>query len=196
MEVIVVRQVLFWIAAVVLGLIVVPVMRNTEALPALIFAIIVLVIATTLWGTGVIARQTVIGAARLILVLSVLSFFFPLTAKQVPAKLNSLDSWLASDAKAAPTVTYAAPTVQVVKAGTVGKEPTLLTYREDGCADYRVEVYDFFWYLEGGDAMVYPPHGAPPFRDSPGKKENRALKPGWWKWCRAEPDATGVTLWQ
>lgn len=86
-----------------------------------------------------------------------------------------------------------APSPAVIK---VGKVPTPLTYGADGCTEYRVEVWDFYWYLEGGNAIVYPPEGAPSFLDKPGKKVETAFKPGWWKWCRAEPGATGIVLWQ
>jgi hypothetical protein len=101
--------VIFWVAAVVLALLIVPIMHNTSAIPMMVFSIIVLVVSSALWGTGVIGRRLAVLGATFVLLLSILSFFLPLTAKRVPEKVKSFDAWLASD----PTSTYHPPAPSV-----------------------------------------------------------------------------------
>lgn len=86
------------------------------------------------------------------------------------------------------------PVVRVIK---VGKVPTVLPYGEDGCAEYRVEVWDFYWVLQGrGKVRVQPPHGGAAFTDEPGNNVDTNYKPGLWRWCKLEDGPTGVQLWQ
>ena len=103
--------IVFWVAVVILGLLVVPVMRNTGAIPMMIFAIIILAIGSALFGSGVIGRQMAVRGATVVLVLAVLSFFLPQTAKRVPEKVKAFDTWLATSTPRAPvaSVPAAAP---------------------------------------------------------------------------------------
>jgi hypothetical protein len=88
--------IVFWAAALVLALLVVPVMQNSGAIPAVVFAIIVLALASVLWGGGTFGRKTVVLGATLVLVLMLFSFFLPRTAKRAPGVLASLDAKLAT----------------------------------------------------------------------------------------------------
>ncbi len=176
---------------------VVPVMRNTEALPALTFAIIVLLIATTLWGTGVIARQTVIAAARLILVLSVLSFFFPLTAKGVPEKLNSLDSWLSTVTTPSATKAEPAQYVAPVMIAKPTAERNLYRFGEDGCVSYHMRVGKASFYPKGGTVTTTDSEGES-WDDTPGElntHEGSTDKDGEYRTCRKDPKAWGIEVW-
>jgi hypothetical protein len=104
-----------------------------------------------------------------------------------------------AEARQAATIvaTTYTPTTQVVK---VGKEPTTYNYKDspDQCVERNMTTHDFHWYLQGGKAMVYPPHGNKSFLDIPGKKVVYHIQPGVWKWCKTkeDPDATGVEIWE
>jgi len=88
--------VIFWVATVILTLLVVPVMHNTSAIPAVIFAVIVLALASALWGGGTFGRQWVARGATLVLVLMSISFFFPRACDRAPKLVVAADDKLAT----------------------------------------------------------------------------------------------------
>jgi hypothetical protein len=111
-----------------------------------------------------------------------------------------VENWLDNQPKTPEAAIANTPTPSTAlveeKARKTGWQPTHLSYGADGCVEHEVVVWHFYWHLEGGSAKTYPPHGAEPFTDKPGKKVITELEPGLWKWCRAEPDATGLMLWE
>ena len=79
----------------------------------------------------------------------------------------------------------------------VGKRPTSYTFRGDGCVEIKIQAYDFAWYARGGRITTFPPNGGASFVTTPGVDGPVThFLPGMWKWCRLDPDATGVEIWQ
>lgn len=116
----------FWASGGILILMVVPIMKNPGAIPMAFFAVVVLALASGLWGMGFIGRKTVVTVATITLILTSLSFFLPRTAKRVPRLVQSADDFLATyeptnttsppasttTSPPAPVTSYAPPYVQ------------------------------------------------------------------------------------
>lgn len=194
--------IVFWVAAVILGLLVVPVMRNPSAIPMMVFAIIVLAVGSALWGTGMIGRQTAVWGATIVLVLSIMSFFLPMTAKRVPETVKSFDAWLATPATATTSGTAGSATIPPATATTVvvqkvGMTPVLYRFSDyrNGCVSLKLG-YQVRWYPKGGAMRVWDParhsHIDRPGVDVPLSK----FDPGDWEFCREDPGAIGVEVWQ
>lgn len=173
--------IVFWVAVVVLGLLVIPVMNNPGALLPIIFAIIVLGIGSALWGIGAIGREMAVKGAALVLALYTLSFFLPLTAKRVPEKVSSFDKWLTTPAPPpAPAIPPAPPEFPTRGEGVATKDhpvkawlrPSKGETRPTGKARYvfvddptlwfndlagaRLEVNEEWRAMPEGKYLVYP----------------------------------------
>ena len=170
---------IFWVAVVVLGLLVVPVMRNTSAIPMMVFSIIVLALASGLWGTGIIGRQRAVGIATIILILSTLSFFLPQTAKRVPEAVKSIDAWLATPSEETEVKATTQPATQPT-APEVGTREVLLLEQEclSPCSSYVGWNYKV---RTDGDPIGIRYHGCSDWFDQPGKGNfpaPKCFKPG------------------
>lgn len=93
----------FWVAGVLLLLVVVPIKYNWGAVPAAFLAVVVLALASGLWGIGFIGRKTIIAIATIVTIVAFASFFvfqllasLPKTAKRLPEVVDLVDTKLAA----------------------------------------------------------------------------------------------------
>lgn len=177
---------IFWVAVVVLGLLVVPVMHNPGAIPMIVFSIIVLAVFSALWGTGMLGRRLAMSGAALVLALSILSFFLPLTAKRVPEKVKSFDVWLASTPTPTPPPPAAHP--PTLRITSPAERPwSFRTIDISGVGKAYFLSQGWRGFTQGGDVTITTRDGRV-FHDKPGVPTNLGQSEGIHVFC---PDPPG-----